>query len=484
MRKAKIVATLGPATNTRDAIQALVRAGMDVVRLNFSHGTHEEHGQLIRLVREVAAAEKRYLAILQDLPGPKIRTGRLRQRRPVLLRAGATVRLTCRDIPGNSQRLSVSYPYIGRDFRRGDRILLADGLLELRVQSSEDNEAVCLVVNGGLMGEHKGVNLPGVKLRISAMTEEDERHLRFGLEQGVDYVALSFVRSAREVKAVKSLIARLGARTPVVAKLEKPEAIHDLDAILAVADAVMVARGDLGVEMPPEQVPVVQKQVIERAGAAKIPVITATQMLESMTTNPRPTRAEASDVANAIFDGTDAVMLSGETAAGKYPREAVEMMARIAAQAERHMSQRGWRRRSSREKNIAETVAETVAHATSELDVKAVVVFTRSGATARLVSKYRPLAPIYAFCHDEQVCRRAALYWGVTPRLMPLKADTDSTIAAAEKVLLSEKRVAPGGILAFVAGSPFGAPGGTNMMRLVHAGDAEGGRQKAEGGRR
>ena len=222
MRKAKIVATLGPATNTRDAIQALARAGMDVVRLNFSHGTHEGHGKLIRLVREVAAAEKRYLAILQDLPGPKIRTGRLRQRRPVLLRAGATLRLTSRDILGSSQRLSVSYPYIGRDFRRGDRILLADGLIELRVQSSEDNEALCQVVNGGLLGEHKGVNLPGVKLRISAMTEEDERHLRFGLEQGVDYVALSFVRSAREVKAVKDLIARLGARTPVVAKLEKP----------------------------------------------------------------------------------------------------------------------------------------------------------------------------------------------------------------------------------------------------------------------
>lgn len=472
MRKAKIIATLGPATSSLEAVQALVRAGADVIRLNFSHGTHEEHAHLVRLVREVAETEKRSLAILQDLPGPKIRTGRLRQRRPVLLRAGKTLRLTAHDIAGTAQRVAITYPHLGRDLRRGDRILLADGLIELRVQNCEGNDVTCLVVNGGLLGEHKGVNLPGVKLRISAMTERDEEHLKFGVEQGVNYIALSFVRTARDVAAAKKAVARLGVRTPVIAKLEKPEAIDNLEQILAISDGVMVARGDLGVEMPPEKVPVVQKHIIERAGATKVPVITATQMLESMTANPRPTRAEASDVANAIFDGTDAVMLSAETATGKYPHQAVEMMARIAEEAEEHMRRRGWHRQPSHENNIAETIAESVAHATSELDIKAVVVFTRSGATARLVSKYRPVPPVYAFCHDVSVCRQAALYWGVFPRVMPLVADTDSTIAAAEKLLLEEKRVAAGDTLAVVAGSPFGAPGGTNLMRLVRAGES------------
>ncbi len=473
MRKAKIIATLGPATNNREAVQALAQAGVDVVRLNFSHGTHEEHARMVGIVREVAKAEKRPLAILQDLPGPKIRTGRLRQRRPVMLRAGDTLVLSPKDVAGTSSRVSVSYPHLGRDVRRGDRILLSDGLIELRVESRDGDDVTCRIQNGGLLGEHKGVNLPGVKLRISAMTEEDEKHVKFGLQQGVDYIAVSFVRSARDVAAVKEVIARAGSRTPVIAKLEKPEAIENLEEILKVTDGVMVARGDLGVEMPPEKVPVVQKYIIEHARTAKVPVITATQMLESMTVNPRPTRAEASDVANAIFDGTDAVMLSAETASGKYPREAVAMMARIAEVAEEHMRQMGWQRRPrGRESNIAETVSESAAHATRALDVTAVLVFTRSGSTARLISKYRPPPPIYAFCHEERICQRVALYWGVVPRFMRLVSDTDSTIAAAEKMLLAEKRVKAGDILAVVAGSPFGTPGGTNMMKLVRVGEA------------
>ena len=472
MRKAKIIATVGPATNTREGVQALVRAGADVVRLNFSHGTHQQHAGLIRLVREVAAAEKRHRAILQDLPGPKIRTGRLEQGRPVTLRAGQTLQLTPKEIVGNSRGISISYPRLGRDVRPGDRILLADGLIELQVKSCHGNDVACRVQNGGLLGEHKGVNLPGAKLRIPAMTKEDERHLKFGLEQGVDYVAVSFVRAARDVAAVKEVIARSGSQTPVVAKLEKPEALEDLENILKISDAVMVARGDLGVEMSPEKVPMAQKRIIERARAAKVPVITATQMLESMTENPRPTRAEASDVANAIFDGTDAVMLSGETASGKYPREAVAMMARIAEEAERHMREIHPRlRRAMREHNIAEAVSESVAHATEELDVKAVVVFTRSGSTARLISEYRPVPPIYAFCPEQRTCQRVALYWGVQPWLMPLVSDTDSTIASAEKILLQKKLVARGDILAAVAGSPFTAPGGTNLMKLVRVGE-------------
>jgi len=472
MRKAKIVATLGPASNTPEMVRALARAGVNVVRLNFSHGTHEDHARMIRTVREVAAAEKLHLAILQDLPGPKIRTGMLRRHKPVMLRDGDTLVLTSKEVVGSSKRVSVSYPYLAKDVRPDDRILLADGLIGLRVKSRKGQQVTCEVVDGGPLGERKGVNLPGVKLRIPAMTEEDEQHVKFGLQQGVDYVAVSFVRTARDVEAVKEVIARARSQTPVIAKLEKPEAIEHLEEILKICDGVMVARGDLGVEAPPENVPVMQKYIIERARATKIPVITATQMLESMTTNPRPTRAEASDVANAIFDGTDAVMLSGETANGKYPREAVEMMARITEQAEEHMRRMGWLRRPrGRETTIPETISDSVAHASSELDLKAVLVFTRSGFTARLISKFRPLPPVYAFCHEKRVCQRAALYWGVVPRYMALVGDTDRTIVAAEKQLLAERRLLPGDVFAVVAGSPFGTPGGTNLMKLVRVGE-------------
>lgn len=474
MRKAKIVATLGPASNSPEMVRALMRAGMDVVRLNFSHGTHEQHARTIGIVREVAAAEGRHVAILQDLPGPKIRTGKLQGGKPVELRAGEQVVLTDKKgEPGSAKRLFVSYPRLGRDVSHGSRILLADGLIELRVQSTQDDEVTCVVVNGGDLGENKGVNLPGAKLRISAMTEEDAEHVKFGVKQQVDYIAVSFVRTAKDVSAVKDVIARERAQVPVIAKIEKPEAVDQLAEILEVTDGVMVARGDLGVEMPPEKVPVVQKFIIDSARAAKLPVITATQMLESMTVNPRPTRAEASDVANAIFDGTDAIMLSGETATGKYPREAVEMMARIAIEAESYMTQMGWLRRpAGRENDIAGTISESAALVTSELDIKAVVVFTRSGSSARLISKYRPVPPIYAFCHEERVCQRTALYWGTVPRFMALVGDTDSTIAAAEKFLLEKKYITTGDTIAVVAGSPFGTPGGTNLLKLVRVGNS------------
>jgi pyruvate kinase len=467
MRKAKIVATIGPASEKPEMIRELLKAGMDVARLNFSHGTLEEHARRIRSLRAVAAAAGQSLPLLQDLPGPKIRTGRLRGRRPVMLEAGGTVRLTPGDILGSAARLSINYPNLAREVRRGDRILLSDGLIELRVRGSSGGEVICGIENGGLLGEHKGVNLPGVKLRIPALTPRDEEYLKFGLEQDVDYVALSFVRRAGDVHAAKRIIAAARKQTPVIAKLEKPEALENIDRILTEADGVMIARGDLGVEMPPEKVPVAQKWLIERAGAAKVPVITATQMLESMTLNPRPTRAEASDVANAVFDGSDALMLSAETAAGSYPREAVAMMARIIADAEQHMQERGWWRRPTRENTIAETISESVAHATDALGVKALVVFTWSGSTARLVSKYRPSCPIYAFCHSDEVRRRVALYWGTRSRFMPLVTDTDTTVTNAQRLLLEEKCVEPGDIVAVVAGSPFGCAGGTNLMKLL-----------------
>ncbi|MBI1955895.1 MAG: pyruvate kinase [Acidobacteria bacterium] len=469
MRRTKIICTLGPATNSIGAIRKLIGAGMDMARLNFSHGTHEQHAILAGWVREAAKAAGKPVALLQDLAGPKIRTGRLRGGRPVSLAAGQRLWLTPQGIAGTPRRVSVTYLTLAKEVRQGDRILLSDGLIELRVLGAASGEVETEVVNGGVLGEHKGVNLPGVRLRVAALTPKDEADLRFGIQLGVDYVAISFVRRADDVRRVKTLLAReIKTSIPVLAKLEKPEAVKNLDAILAVSDGVMVARGDLGVELPPEQVPLIQKEIIRKAGAAKIPVITATQMLESMTVEPRPTRAEASDVANAIFDGTDAVMLSAETATGRYPIAAVQMMARIAEQADEATQEQAILRRS-RPLNIAETISESVVHATHMLAVKAVVVFTRSGSTARMISKYRPPCPVYAFCHDEAIARRAALYWGVIPFAMPLTLDAEATLALAEANLLRRKLVSQGDILAVVAGSP-GQPGQTNLLKLIRAG--------------
>jgi pyruvate kinase len=324
------------------------------------------------------------------------------------------------------------------------------------------------VVQGGLLKERKGVNLPGVALRVEALTGKDEADLKFGISLGVDYVALSFVRRAADVQRVKQILRRHSASIPVLAKLEKPEAVDNLDAILQASDGVMVARGDLGVEMAAERVPLIQKKIIQRAAEMRVPVITATQMLESMTMNLRPTRAEASDVANAIFDGTDAVMLSGETAAGRHPIEAARMMARIAEEADQARPETGPRRRTA-SLDIAEAVCESVVHAAQMLRIKAIAAFTRSGSTARLISKYRPSRPVYAFCHDERTACRAALYWGVTPLVMPLEMDPEGTLAAAEEELLRRRAIARGDVLAVVAGSP-GRPGQTNQMKLVRVG--------------
>jgi pyruvate kinase len=333
-RHSKIVCTIGPATRSLRMIRKLIAAGMDVARLNFSHGTHQEHAQSIVMLRDAAAEYKKPLAILADLQGPKIRTGALAGGETVLLRAGQKFVITIAKVLGDSTRVNTTFQPLPREVKSGDRILLSDGLIELRVEKTTRSEVICQVVNGGVLGEHKGINLPGVKLHVPAITEKDRVDLRFALAHGADYIAASFVRRAEDVHLAKELVRRVKKDTPVIVKLEKPEAIDNLEQILPVSDGVMVARGDLGVEMNPEQVPVVQKNIIARAREFRRPVITATQMLESMTENPRPTRAEASDVANAIFDGTDAVMLSAETATGKYPVEAVSMMARIIAAAE------------------------------------------------------------------------------------------------------------------------------------------------------
>ena len=468
MRRTKIICTLGPATGSLEKIRELIRAGMDVARLNFSHGTPETHARFAQWVRQASRDVGRPVALLQDLGGPKIRTGTLGARRSVALRQGQRFWLTAKETEGSSRRVSISYPRLARDVRRGNKILLDDGLIELRVVDKKGDEVETEVVQGGLLKEHKGVNLPGVRLRVEALTEKDEADLAYGIGLGVDYVALSFVRRAGDVRRVKQILRGRKAAIPVIAKLEKPEAIENLDAILAVSDGVMVARGDLGVEMAPERVPLIQKRIIQRAAQMRLPVITATQMLESMTLHLRPTRAEASDVANAILDGTDAVMLSGETASGRHPIEAVEMMARIAEEADQTRPETDLRRRG-RSLDIAETVCESVVHAAQILKVRAIIAFTRSGSTAELISKYRPSRPVYAFCHEERVACRAALYWGVVPLVLPLELDADSTLAEAEAELLRRRLISPGDVLAVVAGSP-GKPGQTNQMKLVRVG--------------
>jgi len=465
-RHSKIVCTIGPASRTPRIIERLIQAGMDVARLNFSHGTHEDHAKNIVTLRAAALKAGKTIAILADLQGPKIRTGVLAGGTPVILRTGQKFVITTAKILGDSTRVNTTFTPLPREVHRGDRILLSDGLIELRVEQVSGKEVVCYVVNGGPLGENKGINLPGVKLRVPALTPKDKADLRFALKQGANYIAVSFVRHPEDVLLAKQLIKRAGKDTPVIAKLEKPEAIENLDAILRVADSVMVARGDLGVEMNPEKVPVVQKTIIARAREFRRPVITATQMLESMTENPRPTRAEASDVANAIFDGSDAVMLSAETASGKYPVETVAMMARIIGEAE--ASIREFPRPSTQQERlkVAETVAELVCHASRELHMKLIAVFTHSGFTARLVSRYRPLVPIVAFSPEAETRRRMALIWGVLPKNIKDTHSIENLAEVAEKRLLEEKLVRRGDVIGIVAGTPMGVRGTTNFMKF------------------
>ena len=464
-RKAKIVCTIGPASASPEMIDDLLRLGLDVARLNFSHGTHAQHAKVVEWLRAASGRHEKTISILADLSGPKIRTGTLADGKPVQLRAGQQFTITTRKRAGDAAGVSTTYKRLPREVRKGDRILLADGLLELRVQAARGTEVRCKVINGGELGEKKGINLPGVKMKVGSLTAKDRMDLKFALGAKVDYVALSFVRSAKDVRAAKAAIARAGKTTPVIAKLEKPEAIANLEEILNAADGVMVARGDLGVEMSPEKVPVVQKMIIEQARAHRIPVITATQMLESMTQNPRPTRAEASDVANAILDGTDAVMLSAETATGKFPRETVAMMARIICEAESVVRETLPRRHHER-LGVAEAVSEAVCHAATELNMKVIAVFTETGSTARLISRFRPGPPIIAFSPLQPTRRRLSLLWGIMPRTIGYMRDIDSLADVAEKRLLEEKLVTHGDVVGIVAGTPLGTKGTTNFMKL------------------
>jgi pyruvate kinase len=472
LRRAKIVATLGPASSNETIFRELLRAGLDVARLNFSHGTHPEKLKLIEMVRKVGREEGKHICILGDLQGPKIRTGRLKNRIPVQLKAGQQLTITPRDILGTGSLIATTFPTLAENLEPGARLLLSDGLIELRVVDIPGEDVTCEVINGGMLGEHKGINLPGIAVRVPSLTEKDEEDLEFGMKHGVDAIAVSFVRTAEDVRHVKYRVAALGLETWIIAKLEKPQAIENLEAILEMADGVMVARGDLGVEMPPEKVPAIQKHVIRRAAEYRKPVITATQMLESMIENPRPTRAEASDVANAIYDGTDAVMLSAETAAGKYPVEAVKMMAKIVTETETHRrDSEGWDTRPGRvHLSIAETICESMAHASEDVDVAAIAVFTESGATARQLSKYRPKPPIYALSSIDAVINRMCMLWGVHPIKCPKLNTTEQMVDQAEEILEKGGYVRPKEILGIVAGTRT-RTGSTNFLRLHVLGD-------------
>jgi pyruvate kinase len=475
VRRAKIICTIGPACDSEACIRDLMQLGMDVARLNFSHGTHPEHARRIQRLRRAARRLKRTICILQDLQGPKIRTGRMKGGHPVMLEAGARLTITPREVAGTAMLISTDFPGLAREVEPGSRVLLSDGRIELKVVAIHGNDVECEVLNGGLLAEQQGINLPGAAVAIPALTEKDKQDLKFGLQHGVDAVALSFVRSADDIRMAEELMREHGKSVPIVAKLEKPQAIDRLEEILEAANGVMIARGDLGVEVPPEQVPIIQKRVIQRASVWRRPVITATQMLESMTQNPRPTRAEASDVANAIFDGTDVVMLSAETASGRYPRETVAMMSRIVLEAEASMAQLAQpprRRRENQTYSIAETICESIAHAAEELPMGAIAVFTESGNTARMLSKHRPKALIYAFSRNLEVCNRMNALWGVHPIHKREWNSAEAMVRTAEKELLPKEAIRKGDVLGLVAGTRL-TSGATNFMRLHTVGESE-----------
>jgi len=466
-RRAKIVATLGPASNTEPVFRELVRAGIDVVRLNFSHGSHEEKLALIQMIRKVSREEHKHLCILGDLQGPKIRTSKLKDHQPVMLKAGGRISITPRDVPGTASLVGTTFKTLAENVEQSSRILLSDGLIELRVREVDGDDVICDIVNGGMLGENKGINLPGIPVRVPSLTEKDDADLEFALKNGVDAIAVSFVRTAEDIRLVRNRVSAYGCETWIIAKLEKPQAIEQLDHILLVADGIMVARGDLGVEVPPERVPAIQKHIIRKASEYRKPVITATQMLESMIENPRPTRAEASDVANAVYDGTDAVMLSGESAVGKYPVEAVSMMHRIVQEAERTMKEQAVFQTQVQKTHlsIAETICEATAHAAEDLDLRGIALFTESGTTARQLSKYHPPVPIFALSPVEITINRLNLLWGTIPIRCPKANSTEALVELAENLLSQGSYVRPREIIAIVAGTRTKS-GSTNFLRL------------------
>jgi len=472
MRRTKIVCTIGPATRSPENLRLLLEAGMNVARLNFSHGTHEQHAEVIGHLRAIARDLNTPLALLQDLSGPKVRVGSIAGE-GVTLRPGAEITLTLDDVPGDERQVNLPVPEIFEAVGPNTHLMLDDGLLELRVKSKRSNSLVCEVVVGGLLTSNKGVNVPGVSLPIAAVTDKDLDDLRFGIAQKVDYIAASFVRSASDIAVLRGVCEAARAKIPLIAKIEKHEAIQNIDAIMETVDGIMVARGDLGVEVPIDEVPVIQKMLIRKANRAGKPVITATQMLDSMIRNPRPTRAEVSDVANAIFDGTDAVMLSGETAVGLYPFETVRMMSKIATHTEGSLDYGkilDEKARFDTGQSITGAVGQATCDIAHDLNCTAILTASATGRTARVVSRYRPRAPIICATNRLETYQRLALVWGVYPVLVEIADDSDSMMQASIDAAGQTGLVKNDDVVVLTGGVPVGRPGSTNFIKIHRIG--------------
>ncbi|TYP71167.1 pyruvate kinase [Paenibacillus methanolicus] len=472
MRKTKIVCTIGPSSESLENTKKLINAGMNVARLNFSHGDFEEHGGRIKNIRIASQELGKTVAILLDTKGPEIRLGKLADEYELI--QGETVTLTTEEIIGDNKRIPVTYANLPQDVHVGSSILIDDGLIGLTVEAIEGTEIHCRIINSGPVKSKKGVNVPGVAISLPGITEKDANDIVFGIEQGVDFIAASFVRKASDVLEIRELLEKHGAsHIQIISKIENQQGVDNLDEILEVSDGLMVARGDLGVEIPAEEVPLVQKQMIQKCNRAGKPVITATQMLDSMQRNPRPTRAEASDVANAIFDGTDAIMLSGETAAGKYPVESVQTMSRIAVRAESALEYREifTKLASAQQTTVTEAISQAVANAALDLSAKAIITSTESGYTARMIAKYRPKSPIIAVTPEEQVMRRLALVWGVIPVKGTPADTTDEMFDIAVRGGIDSGIVKLGDTVIITAGVPVGRSGSTNLIKIHTVGE-------------
>ncbi|MBI5409418.1 MAG: pyruvate kinase [Nitrospirae bacterium] len=493
MRKAKIVCTIGPASGSKSVVHQMIKAGMNVARLNFSHGTYETHKNAVELIRSCARQSGSPVAILQDLKGLKIRIGSVKDG-AVRIEKGSALKLTTKNILGSDKLVQIQYPHLMKDLKTGSAVLIDDGLIQLRVIKKEKDRLTAEVIEGGILKEKKGVNLPNVRISASTFTKKDMDDLSFGIKLGVDYIALSFVCSKKDILKVKNFLKKQRSDIPVIAKIETRQALENIEDIIDVSDGIMIARGDLGVELPTEEVPLIQKRLIGLCNSALKPVIIATQMLESMTGHLRPTRAEATDVANGVLDGADALMLSAETSAGKYPVEAVEMMDRIISFTEEHgiippLEKGGntplnplliegkivplWERGMQGDfeiKTFAHAIAEAACSSSSNIDAKAIVAFSRSGFTALLVSKFRPQVPVICFTDTENVRRRMSLYWGVKPHVMKFPGNTDDMIFESEKALLQKGIVKKGDAIAIIAAAHFALGGKSNIMKLHRVG--------------
>lgn len=469
MRKTKIVCTMGPSTDDAEVMKELVQSGMDVARFNFSHGSHEEQQKRMDRLKTTRAKCDRPVAILLDTKGPEIRTGKFQNGRAVL-EQGQIFVLTCREMEGNAKRASVTYPKLYEDEKPGNRILIDDGLIELSVEAVEGEDIICKVINGGVISDHKGVNVPGVHINLPYMSEKDKDDILFGIRQGVDFVAASFTRTKEDVLQIRSLLDENGGEDiNIIAKIENAEGVENIDEIIAAADGIMIARGDMGVEVPDEDVPVIQKMIIKKVYEAGKQVITATQMLDSMMKNPRPTRAETADVANAIYDGTSAIMLSGETAAGAYPVESLQTMVRIAERTERDIDYR--KRFFVHDRKANPDITDAICHATCttahDLNARAIITVTKSGRSARMISRYRPDCDIIGCAITERVSRQLNMSWGVTPVLLEEKKEVFELFDYATEACLEKKLLASGEVAVFTSGVPIGISGTTNMIKVT-----------------